>query len=193
MAETWSAAIADELEKLNGTPDDPSYRASVIVKKRATIIALIDARLAGRSEESVWLRPDTCNRKIYHTKWKKDPLFAEVLERATAIAHRWKDEEGLRAMERAQKLLQLATPHAAATVVDQLKSADERVAQSAAFGILKGTGVTANNSNVSVHNTEGEEMSLEEWRQQAALRTHQVNATMADFEEYEEEEDDDGE
>lgn len=47
-------------------------------KRRNTILALVDARLGGRSEETVWRRGDTCSRAAWHGKWKQDALMQEV-------------------------------------------------------------------------------------------------------------------
>lgn len=46
-----------------------AYDSTVIEKRRNTIIALVEARLSGTSEEEVWKRRDTCARRIYHEKW----------------------------------------------------------------------------------------------------------------------------
>ena len=73
--DTWKTAeaITSQLQRLDEyTPHD--WR-----RMKTTIIALVDAHLASETEESVWARPDTCNRKTYHTRWKKDALFMDVL------------------------------------------------------------------------------------------------------------------
>lgn len=108
----WIAAAASHLARLRNPHRE---------KKRATVIALVDARLAGKSEETVWDRavhPNVCARSVYHGKWKKDSLFVEVLEAVTTLAQEWNDTEELRAMDEAVRKLRLATP----AVADQLVS-----------------------------------------------------------------------
>lgn len=112
MASDWVVAAVAELDRL----PEPHKQ-----KKRATVIALVDARLGGKSEETVWDRtvhPNVCARSTYHGKWRKDPLFAEVLRNVTTLATEWRDTEELRAIESAAKKLRLATPLSA----DQLIS-----------------------------------------------------------------------
>ena len=112
MASDWVVAAAAELDRLQ----EPHKQ-----KKRATVIALVDARLGGQSEETVWDRtvhPNVCARSIYQGKWRKDSLFAEVLRNVTTLATEWRDTEELRAIESAAKKLRLATPLSA----DQLIS-----------------------------------------------------------------------
>ena len=55
MAGDWIDAVAAELDRLENPHRD---------KKRATILAIVDARLAGKSEETVWTprRTETCSR-----------------------------------------------------------------------------------------------------------------------------------
>jgi hypothetical protein len=113
--------------------------------KRNTIIALVDARLAGRSEETVWSVPGTCNRRNYHTKWKKNPLFAETLRAVHDLAIHHKNSRAVAALSEAAENLALASPAAVAAVVRLLLSTDEGIKLRAAFGILDRAGVeTAN-------------------------------------------------
>ena len=112
MAADWIVAAKSELDRL-GEP----HRE----KKRATVIALVDARLSGQSEELVWDRaryPNVCARSVYHGKWKKNVLFMDVLAKVTELAQGWKDGEELRAVQAAVRKLRLATP----AVADQLVS-----------------------------------------------------------------------
>ncbi len=110
--DSWIPVAVAELAKL----DEPHRE-----KKRATIIALVDAALAGSSEEMLWDRdrhPETCSRTIYHNKWKKDPTFAGVLQAVLKLAQTWQDTQELRALATAARRLRLASPDAA----DQLVS-----------------------------------------------------------------------
>jgi hypothetical protein len=108
----WLAAAADQLRRIEGQH---------AAKKKATVIALVDARLAGKPEETIWDRakhPDVCSRTIYHNKWKREPVFAEVLETVTRLARDWRDGRALRALRQAAEKMALASPLAA----DQLVS-----------------------------------------------------------------------
>ena len=128
----WTADATDELARLTGTH---------ATKKRATVLALVDARLAGQSEETVWKRADTCNRSTYHQKWKFDPVFAEVLESVTDAARTWQDTRTVRALAQAGERLALASPVAVARAIEQLQSTDAAIVLRAAFGILDRAGV----------------------------------------------------
>jgi len=110
-------------------------------KKKATIIALVDARLAGRSEETVWKLPGVCNRGTYHLKWKKQADFVICLDRVSALATDWRDGRAIRALQEAAERLALATPVAVGKAIVLLGSDDERVRLQAAFGILDRAGV----------------------------------------------------
>lgn len=110
MASDWIAAAKNELDRLA----EPHRE-----KKRATVIALVDARLSGQSEELIWDRekfPNVCARSVYHGKWKKNALFMDVLAKVTELAQGWKDGEELRAVQSAVRKLRMATP----AVADQL-------------------------------------------------------------------------
>lgn len=143
MPNDWMTAANDELLRLEGMEH---YH-----KRRNTIVALVDARLAGRPEEDVFRRDDTCSRNTYHLKWKKQAIFVEVLHNVERIAREWKDTEELRALREAARLMALASPGAAGKAIQQLSSADGNVVLRAAFGILDRAGKeTASKSSVEV-------------------------------------------
>lgn len=140
---TWIAAANGELARLAG---ERHYH-----KMRNTILALVDARLAGRSEETVFGRADTCSRNTYHARWKRRALFAEVLASVEVIAREWRDTMELRALREAARLMALASPVAAGKAITQLSSGDGNLVLRAAFGILDRAGKeTASKSSVSV-------------------------------------------
>lgn len=112
-----------------------------LAKKRATIIALVDARLSGAPEESVWGRPETCSRTVYHTKWKRDATFAGVLAEVTKLAQGWEDQRVTLALAGAAKALALASPQAVGSLVAKLTSVDETVVVRAAIAILDRAGM----------------------------------------------------
>lgn len=127
-------------------------------KKKATIIALVDARLAGRSEESVWRLPQTCNRGTYHMKWKHDPTFKVCLEEVDRLARQWKDSRTVRALQEAAERLALAAPIAVAKVMGLLASDDESVRLRAALGILDRAGMeTATKTTAGVEVSDARE------------------------------------
>lgn len=128
----WIGAANDELARLATLEH---YH-----KRRNTIIALVDARMAGRTEESVWDREDTCSRNTYHSKWKHQPLFVEVLTAVERIAREWKDTEELRALREAARRMALASPTAAERAIEQLVDRDPAIVLRAAFGILDRAG-----------------------------------------------------
>jgi hypothetical protein len=112
-----------------------------VEKKRATIIALVDARLAGRPEDSVWKTAGVCNRSTYHLKWKQQPDFADALAKVARLAQEWRDTRTLRALQAAAERLALAAPLAVARAEKLLDSDDEGIRLKAAFGILDRAGV----------------------------------------------------
>lgn len=132
MADWTEAAMAD-LDRLNGFQHEQ--------KRRQTILALVDARLAGRTEETVWDRPETCARSTWHEKWKREPLMQDVLNAVDRAARRWTDTRTLRALAEASERLQLASPAAAGKAISLMLSDDDRVALQAAFGVLDRAGV----------------------------------------------------
>lgn len=129
----WAEAVATELDRLRGLQHEH--------KRRNTILALVDARLAGRSEETVWDRPECCNRSTWHNKWKHDELMVSVLGNVERSARRWSDTKAVRALADASERLQLASPAAAGKAISLMLSNDDRVALQAAFGILDRAGV----------------------------------------------------
>lgn len=147
----WIAHAAAHLDRLQ-----PPHRE----KKRATILALVDARIAGRSEETVWARPEACSRTAYHGKghdragWKHDPVFADVLATVTNMARRWNDTRTIRALATAAERLALASPVAVARIIQRLDSDDEQVVMRAAIAILDRAGIeTATKSAQTVDQT----------------------------------------
>lgn len=133
MTNDWADAVASELDRLHGLQHEH--------KRRNTILALVDARLAGRSEETVWTREDTCNRSTWHNKWKHDPVMLDVLASVERQARRWSDTKAIRALAEASERLQLASPAAAGKAIALMLSQDDRVALQAAFGVLDRAGV----------------------------------------------------
>lgn len=128
----WADVAADELDRFQGDH---------VNKKRSTVIALVDARMAGKPEETVWNLPATCSRNTWHTKWKHDPLFQDVLANVERLARRWTDTRTIRALQEAAEKLMLASPAAAGKAIALMLSTDDAVALRAAFGVLDRAGV----------------------------------------------------
>lgn len=181
MAEpAWIKIATEELARLK---DDGGAQAT-IQKKRDTIIALVEARLAQKTEESVWRLPHTCARQTYHTKWKKDELFSDVLDKVTSLAREWQDTANIRAVTDAAEIIQMAAPLAAKTLVEIMTgSQDERLRKSAADSLLDRSAVeTAVKTAQAQHHTSADGQTLEEWQRHAKMRASQVEATLEDFE-----------
>lgn len=166
----WKQTIREQLSRLNGLQHER--------KKKDTLIALIDANMSGKSEETVWEREDTCARSTWHEKWKRDPLIAEVLERARRLAHDWRDGLAANTLAEAAELLALesyASVEKAAYLRD--KSGDDRVQLQAAFGILDRAGaLTAAKSDVSTNRLDSDtfaamraqaQIEASEWEEEA--------------------------
>lgn len=169
----WQAEATTELNRITGNQSN---------KKRDTIIALVDARLAGRPEESVWSLPQTCARSTYHDKWKQDPTFADVLDNVSTLARTWKDGEAMRALAEAARRLALASPMAVTTLISKLSSHDENIQVRSALGVLDRAGMeTATKASSEVNSNMS--LSVEEWREQAEESRAQAAAALEDFEE----------
>ena len=123
----WVEAVQAALGRL---------RPPHVEKKKTTIIALVDARVAGKSEESIWSRADVCARSTYHLRWKFDETFAAALAEVDELARGHKDAQRAGALHEAAEKLILASPHAAQRAVDALDSEDENVRLRASFGVL---------------------------------------------------------
>lgn len=166
MAEDWTTAgtITTELNRLSGQHAE---------KQKRTILALVDARLAGRSEETVWTTPGTCNRSTYHTKWKKDPVFAGVLDACTkaAIAHR--DGAAARALAQAAERLALLAPPAVGRLAGLLNSDDEAIILRASVAILDRAGVETGAKSQSTATVQ-----IADWRADAERRRQQAAETI---------------
>ena len=152
-------------------------------KKIATIFALVDARLAGRSEETVWARPDTVNRKIYHVKWKKDPVFAAALDAVHKAALRAQNQRALDAVRLAAYRLQLASPAAAGVTIKSMTNDDPNVALRAALAILDRAGLETapKNETHAVGPT-----PLDQWRRDAERRRAEVDDMLGEMDDADE-------
>ena len=137
----WVGVALEQLDRLQ-----PPHRDL----KRATIIALVDAQLAGKSQELLWKQQNVCARSTWHDKWKKDALIADVLEKVTTLARRHQDSRTLRALDNASQYLALAAPEAVAKLIKLMMSADEGIILRSAVAILDRAGVeTAQKAQVS--------------------------------------------
>ena len=124
-------AAMQAIEELRQSSSNPH-----VEKMITTILALIDARLAGSSETAVFGQPDTCNVSTYHKKWKHDEHFAKCLDALTKLAIEWKDTRHVRAIRTAAERIQLASPIAATTLVRLMSSHDQNIQLRAANSIL---------------------------------------------------------
>ncbi len=171
--DTWKTAdaITSQLQRLDEyTPHD--WR-----RMKTTILALVDAHLASETEESIWSRPDTCNRKTYHTRWKKDPLFMDVLTNVRRAARAHQDSRAARSLARAVENLALAAPSSVNRLIDLLGSADEAIILRAAVAILDRAGL----ETAAKQSTAATVGTLDDWRAEAERRRAAVDETLADF------------
>lgn len=166
----WEKLAAAELARLT---------KPFIAKKRATILALVDARLAGKPDDSVWNRPDTGSRNTYHAKWKRDPIFADVLAKIERMARDWNDGRSLRSLASAAERLALASPLAVRRAVEMLQSMDDTVVLRAAFGILDRAGMETAAKNATTHAVVTH--THDEWVADREARQQQAAAALADF------------
>lgn len=137
--EIWLSVAQEELDKLRAA--HAGHRD--LQKMVTTIIAIVDARLAGESETSVFKRKDTCNQTTYYRKWKADEAFAACLTNLTELARKWKDEKALRAVNKAAETIAILSQPAAFKLGQLLKSADESIRARVALGIIDRAGATA--------------------------------------------------
>jgi CO/xanthine dehydrogenase FAD-binding subunit len=171
--DTWKTAeaITAQLARLDDhQPHD--WR-----RMKTTIIALVDAHLASQTEESIWARPDTCNRKTYHTRWKKDPLFVDVLHNVRKAARAHQDSRAARSLATAADRLAIAAPPAVNRLIALLGSADEAIILRAAVAILDRAGLETASKQSSAA-TVG---TLDDWRAEAERRRQMVDETLQDF------------
>lgn len=140
----WKATAKAHLDRLNGERHGD--------KMKSTILALVDAHLAGESEENVWGREDTCSRNTYHSKWKRRAVFAEVLAAVDSLARDWRDNRALYALQEAAEQLQLASPQAVQRLIAIMAQAEDLTnSRLAATAVLDRAGLeTASKSSVDV-------------------------------------------
>lgn len=159
----WIQASAEHLARL------PQPHAA---KKRATVIALVRARLNQEPEADVWRQPETCSKTIYYTKWRLDPIFADVLAQVEKAARTWHDETEIRALALSRRRLAVYSPHAAQTAFEALNNPDPHVRLRAAFGILDRAGLDTANAGDADSETQAE---LDAWRREAERRRQQAD------------------
>lgn len=169
MAEDWTTAraITAELDRLTGPH---------VEKQKRTILALVEARLAGRTEETVWSIPGTCNRSTYHSKWKWQEPFASVLDNCTKAASAHRDGAAARALAQAAERLAMAAPPAVGRLISLLNSEDEAIILRSAVAILDRAGVETGQKSQTAAT-----MEIADWRADAANRRQLADETMAAF------------
>ena len=138
----WLEAGLSELERIQNPERN---------KKINTLIALIDARLAGQSDASAFKRADTVSRNIWYEKWSKDESIRDVLNKLELIARSVHDERAIRTMAAAASRIQLASAAAAGKAISLMSSSDEAIALRASFGILDRAGVETATKNSVAH------------------------------------------
>lgn len=156
----WIEEAADLLGRITG-------RAAP--KKRATIVALVEARINNRPDATAFDRADTGHMITYHRQWKHEPVFRDVLAEVERLALHWRNLQQARYLAAtAEKLAQLA-PAAADVLAEAMKSPDFAIALRAAFGVLDRAGVATAVKQKHEHVGPAELpigalMTLDEWR-----------------------------
>lgn len=126
----WLTAAAEQLNRIEG---------QWAAKKKATIIAIVDARLAKKTEATVWDRdkhPDVCSKTVYYKWIDNDPVFVEALAAVSRLATEWRDGRALRALQQAAEKMALASPLAADQLVSIATAGQVRRARAGANGKL---------------------------------------------------------
>ena len=149
----WRAEAVDAFGELREAKEAENYPHTQ--KMIDTIVALVDAKLAGMAIEEVFDRPDTCARATYYNKWKHDPHFDACYKSVLEIAQHWHDNRAANALADAHERLALATPAMVALAVETAlkanKMGDFNAVLRAAFGILdRADDVTAQKGSASV-------------------------------------------
>lgn len=166
-------------------------------KRRNTVLALVDARLAGQSEETVWRRSDTCSRNTWHMKWKHDAVMLDVLAKVERSVREWRDTEELRALRRAARELALASPEAAEQLARMAATGQVRRLTEQEDGTLLASYEDAGAGDVrlaaaAVLDRAGKETAQkndvvtwtpDEWRRDAENRKGLAARTLAEFDE----------
>lgn len=135
-------------------------------KKRATVLAMVAAKLAGKPEESVFGQANTCSRNTWHSTWKRDEVISWVLATVLAAAETRRATDELRSLQAASRYLALGAPAAAARLVTMLAQPDAAQARLAAQAILDRADFSTAAKSSSLH---GEMDELLDDDEQAAV------------------------
>lgn len=132
---TWKVEIEKELQRLTGAGVSLS-------KKRNCIIGIIERRLIGEAYDTAdfWKQKQTPSRRTFY-KWKEeeregDGVFTEVLKACWEIAQEAQTAEALTEVERAMRMMRLASPEAAATLISLMEDDNHWLRRAASNDIL---------------------------------------------------------
>lgn len=173
----WIEEAAELLQQITG-------RAAQ--KKRATIIALVEARINNRPDATAFEKTGTGHMITYHQRWKTDPTFSRVLAEVERLALHWHSlQQAKHLAATAEKLAQLA-PVAADVLAEAMKSPDMVVALKAAFGVLDRAGIVTAVKQRHEHVGPAELpvgtlMTLEEWRRYQNEQRQNADFILATF------------
>lgn len=129
----WLPEVESLVGELRGSTPG---REDIDQIKINTIIALAGARYKGETYASVWERPDTCNINTYYQKWKRDPLFASVLDRVMDVIGSHSLREEVTSLAKARRMIVEAAPAAAEKHIELVKHPNPFVALQASGRIL---------------------------------------------------------
>lgn len=156
---TWEEAIQAELDKLDGRTAD---------LKRITLLELARAKYERKSKMSVFDLKHTVTKRAYIT-WRQKPEFVEIEENIYKIVNSWRENEAIRALAQAREFLDRASPFAAQTVVQRMRSEDERVNLNAAKFVINTTGLNKAESESVITIDQGHDIVS---KLLAAIKTH---------------------
>lgn len=126
----WEEAARAALNRIRGKGSQ---------QKKAAIVKVVSAKLAGNSIASVFKDKETrpCNPDVFWRWMAHDKLFKRTIEEVEQLARTFQDEQIIRDLKLARQRLAMAAPVAATELVRLMRmSPDEKVRLQAANSIL---------------------------------------------------------
>lgn len=106
-------------------------------QRKQAIIAVVTAKIEGRSVASVFKAPDApCDRAVYYKWMGEDPDFRAASETVERLARAYLDESMIADLQKAKRRLVAVAPAAVMELARLLQDGDPRVRLSAANSIL---------------------------------------------------------
>jgi len=106
--EAWDVyvdAVTSQLERMAVRGED-GKRLSQLAKRRAVVWGLAWQDVtAGVSKQDVFNQANTCSKQIYSTKWQRQPLFMDVLDKVTDLTRKYTSGEDARRMAHRREIV----------------------------------------------------------------------------------------